>query len=480
MRDHLRLFLNGSPLNVHQEDAFLTLSDFLRKRQRLTGTKVVCAEGDCGSCTVLIGRASGDSIRYRLITSCIVSMSQLDAAHVVTVEGLKDGDELSAIQQAMVSCHGTQCGFCTPGFVVALTQILDGDPDASREKICRGLVGNLCRCTGYDSILHAAESTPRDRLTSLHDRFDTKRILDEMRALARDEVEMSLGARRFYKPVTMAQAIAFRAANPTCGIVSGSTDWGVALNKRALQPPVILILNGLVDQQQVELDRSGRSLRIGGSAVFTDVEAAANQHLPELGRFLQYFGSPPIRNGATLAGNVATGSPIGDSLPCLMVMNAEVELASVRGVRRVNINDFYTGYRTTVMTPDELIAAIQLPLLGENERLKLYKVSKRKDLDIASFGAAIWIKLDGELIEDVRIAFGGVAATIVRMPRVEEHLRGQTPSESLFAHAAAIAWREIKPISDVRGSQQYRCTLAANILRKIYLDLTDAPVAGGV
>jgi xanthine dehydrogenase small subunit len=480
MRDHLRLFLNGHPLDVRGEDAFLTLSDFLRKRQRLTGTKVVCAEGDCGSCSVLIGRASGDTIRYRTITSCIVSMAQLDGAHVVTVEGLKDGDELNPIQQAMVSCHGAQCGFCTPGFVVALSQILDEDPHASREKVCRGLVGNLCRCTGYDSILRAAELTPKDQLTPLHDRFDTKQILDEMRTLATDEVSMSLGEKRFYRPATMAQATAFRAANPTCGIVSGSTDWGVALNKRALQPPVILILNGLVDQQRVELDPAGRSLRIGGSTVFTEVEAAANEHLPELGRFLQWFGSPPIRNGATLAGNVATGSPIGDSLPCLMVMNAEIELASVRGTRRVNINDFYTGYRKTVMTPDELIAAVHLPLLGENERLKLYKVSKRKDLDIASFGAAIWIKLSGDLIEDVRVAFGGVAATIVRMTRVEEHLRGQTMSESLFAHAAAIAWRDIKPLSDVRGSTQYRCTLAANVMRKAFVELTDVPVAGGV
>ncbi len=480
MRDHLRLFLNGSPLDVRGEEAFLTLSDFLRKRQRLTGTKVVCAEGDCGSCSVLVGRPAGETIRYRTLTSCIVSMGQLDGAHVVTVEGLKDGDALNPIQQAMVNCHGTQCGFCTPGFVVALAQILDEDPQASREKVCRGLVGNLCRCTGYDSILRAAETTPRDKLISLQDRFPTSTLLTTMRQCAGEEVGMSFGGKQFYKPVTMAQATAFRAAHPTCGIVGGSTDWGVALNKRALQPPVILILNGLIDQQRVELDAGARSLRIGGSTVFTEVEAAANEHLPELGRFLQYFGSPPIRNGGTLAGNVATGSPIGDSLPCLMVMNAEVELASTRGTRRVNMNQFYTGYRKTVMTADELIAAIHLPLLGENERLKLYKISKRKDLDIASFGAAIWIKLNGEIIEDVRVAFGGVAATIVRITRVEEHLRGQTMSESLFAHAAAIAWRDIKPLSDVRGSTQYRCTLAANLIRKMYLDLTDVPVAGGV
>jgi xanthine dehydrogenase small subunit len=291
---------------------------------------------------------------------------------------------------------------------------------------------------------------------------------------------MSYGEKRFYKPVTMAQAVGFRALNPTCGIVSGSTDWGVALNKRALQPPVTLVLNGLLDQQRVDHDPATHSLRIGGSAVMADLETAAARHLPPLAELLKYFGSPPIKNGATLAGNVATGSPIGDTLPGLMVMNAEVELISPRGSRRVNMNNFYIGYRKSVAEPDELIAAIHLPLLREREQLKLYKVSKRKDLDIASFGAAVWIKLDGETIEDVRIAFGGVAATIVRMPRVEEHLKGQTMSESLFAHAAAIAWRDIKPITDVRGSQQYRCALAANIMRKVYVDLMDAPVAGGV
>ena len=386
MRDFISFFLNGQPVDVRGADAFLTLSDFLRNRRRLTGTKVVCAEGDCGSCSVLVGRPFDDSIRYRAVTSCIISMSQLDATHVITIEGLKDGDALNPIQQAMVDAQGTQCGFCTPGFVVALTQILDDQPNATREQVCRGLVGNLCRCTGYDSILRAAVQAQRQNLVPLSQRFPTTTLLPTMHSAAKDEVDIACAGRHVYKPVTIEHACAFRAANPTCAIVSGSTDWGVMLNKRGKQAPTTLVLNGLRDELNVTLDSQARSLRVGGSAVLTDVESAAKTHLPALGEFLQWFGSPPIRNGATLAGNVATGSPIGDSIPAMFVLNAEIELASTHNSRRVNINHFYTGYRASVMTSDELIGAIHIPLLGNNEHLKLYKISKRKDLDISGLG----------------------------------------------------------------------------------------------
>ena len=470
MRDHVSLHINGQPVEVRGEDAFITLSDLLRKRERLPGTKVVCAEGDCGSCTVLVGRTASAGVKYVAVCSCIQLVHQLDGAHVVTVEGLKDGDELNPLQQSMVACGGAQCGFCTPGFVVALQQLLDDrSTPCTPDRIKRGLVGNLCRCTGYDAIVRAACATDRSTLRSLDERYPID--LPDHSPLTIDA-----GGRRVFKPTTLGDAVAYRAANPTCTVVSGATDVGVLFNKRVRDVPNALQLGGVTELRAITVEGDaihGGWIHVGATATLGELEAVALEHLDEFGRFLSWFGSPQIKAAGTLAGNVATGSPIGDTLPTLHVMNAEIELVGPRGRRRVNVNDYYTGYRQSVIAPDELIAAVHVPLLASDETLKIYKVSKRQDLDISSFSAAIWIKRTGDVIDDVRIAFGGVGPTVLRCQKIEKHLRGQTMTQELFAHSAAIAWREITPISDVRGSKEYRCTLAANILRKAYFDLVD-------
>ena len=476
IRDVLSLFINGRPVDVRGEDAFLTLSDYLRRRQRLVGTKVVCAEGDCGSCTVLVGRPTdAGKVGYVALCSCIHLMHQLDGAHVVTVEGLKDGDALNPIQQSMVACGGAQCGFCTPGFVVALQQLLDDkSTPCSPERIKRGLVGNLCRCTGYDAIVRAACGTDRSQLKSLDERYPAT-IADDLAKAASGPLRVEAGDRAVFKPATLDDAIAYRAAHPTCTIVSGATDVGVLFNKRVRDVVDALQLGGVRELRSIEVDDA--SIHVGATATLGELEAVALEHHEELGRFLSWFGSPQIKAAGTLAGNVATGSPIGDTLPTLHVLNAEVELAGPRGRRRVNINDYYTGYRASVIAADELIVAVHVPRLAAGETLKLYKVSKRQDLDISSFSAAIWIRRTGDVIDDVRIAFGGVGPTVLRCRKVEGHLRGQAMSEELFAHGAAIAWREVTPIGDVRGAKAYRCTLAANILRKVYFELADGYVA---
>jgi xanthine dehydrogenase small subunit len=486
VRDYISLFLNGRPIRVSGDDVFLTLSDFLRKRQRLTGTKVVCAEGDCGSCAAIIGRPDGDGcIRYAAVTSCIQLVFQLDGAHVVTVEGLRDGRELNPVQQSMVACHGAQCGFCTPGFVVSLyDQLQDGRP-ADAETVCRGLVGNLCRCTGYDSITRAALETDRLALKSLDALYPPGPISAALDEAAATEVSIQTPTRKFYKPKDVARACRFRADNPECIVIAGATDMGVVYNKRMRAIDIALSLGGLAELRGAR--READALYIGATEPLTCLERLANEHLPELGDFLAWFGSPLIKNAGTLGGNLVTGSPIGDSLPALMALGAEIDIVGLAGRRRVPIAAFYTGYRKTVLAADELVVGVRIPLPQAGEAFKLYKISRRKDLDISSFSAAIWLKQTNGAIDDVRLAFGGVGPMVLRMKRSEDVLRGKPPTIERFTEAARFAAADVTPISDVRGSERYRRTLAGNILLKFWeevyavdgLEGTETPQTAG-
>jgi xanthine dehydrogenase small subunit len=466
MRNFLQLFINGRCVKVEGDDAFLTLSEYLRRRQRLIGTKVVCAEGDCGSCSVLIGRIEGEQINYASVTSCIQLMFQLDAAHVVTIEGLRDGGELNPIQSAMVKCQGTQCGFCTPGFVVSLYDIMkDGQP-CDAEKVRRGLVGNLCRCTGYDSIVKTALETDREKLKSLDALYPPGNILSVLKSTAAEEVLIETSRKRFYKPVMLEQAIQFRAAHPQAVIISGATDLGVLSNKRVREIVSAMSTSGLPELRAITSDEN--SLYVGACATLSALERAALEYIPELGRFLSWFGSPLIKNAGTLAGNLVTGSPIGDSIPPLTVLEAEIDLAGTAGTRRVPIGKFYTGYRQTVMKPDEIVTGVRIPFVREGEILKLYKISRRLDLDISTFSAAICVQKSDEYIHDIRIAYGGVGPMVMRMNKTEAMLRGREATLENFEQAANVARDEVVPISDVRGSQEYRRMLAGNILLRFW------------
>ena len=474
-RDHVILYVNGQRHEVSGERAFRSLSDFLRYDLGLIGTKVVCAEGDCGSCSVLIGRPSADAqIAYEPVCSCIQFVYQLDCTHIVTIEGLKYDGQLNPIQEAMVTCQGTQCGFCTPGFVVSLCAMFDEGNDApTSDDVRSACVGNLCRCTGYDSIVKAGVSVDRSKLRSLKQLYSPDRIASALHECARDAVIVSSGDRSFCKPTTIHDAASFRAANPSCTIIAGGTDIGVLINKGLREPKTILVLSALDDLRRIEV--ADNTLVAGALASIAQLEEIARDALPEYSAMLKYFGSSQIRNAGTIGGNIANGSSIGDSMPAMFVLNAEVELTGTSGARRVNINEFYTGYRTTVARPDELITRVFIPLPARDEIFKLYKISRRKELDISAFTAAIWIKRNGgEVIDDVRIAFGGVGPTILRLRKTEEFLRGNALTAASVEEAGRIARGEITPITDVRGSKEYRLQLGENIFRKFYVELSEA------
>ncbi|MBA3272850.1 MAG: FAD binding domain-containing protein, partial [Chthoniobacterales bacterium] len=476
-RDYLILYVNGRRLEIRGERAFQSLSDFLRYDLRLTGMKVVCAEGDCASCTVLVGRRSPQgAMVYCTVASCIQFLFQLDGTHIVTIEGLQYDGELNPVQEAMVCEHGAQCGFCTPGFVVSLHAMLENGAERDEAALRRGLVGNLCRCTGYEPILRAGLATDLSRMRRVDELYPPALIAEDFAAHATDAVEITVGAKHFLKPVTIDAATRFRAEHAGCAVVTGGTDYGVQVNKGLRTPEAILstsALPGFFDHAIADGVWS-----IGGGVTLATLEREAARVLPQLAEMLDRFGSIQIRNAGTLAGNIANGSSIGDTLPLLFVLEAEIELAGPSETRRVKINDFFTGYRQNLMRGDELITRVYIPLPSKNDIVRLYKISKRRDLDISSFTAAFCLERTGDSIGNVRIAYGGVGPTVIRLPKTEAMLRGKPLTFDTFAAAADNVREEIAPISDVRGSADYRNLLAANILLKLAADLGFAPEDG--
>jgi xanthine dehydrogenase small subunit len=474
VRDHVLIYVNGRRHEIRGRRAFQSLSDFLRYDLALPGTKVVCAEGDCGSCTVFLGRpnAAGDAIEYRTVCSCIQFLCQLDCTHIVTVEGLKYDGQLNPVQEAMVRCQGSQCGFCTPGFIVSMCAMYERPRNdrATIGDVKAACVGNLCRCTGYEPILRAGTEVDPAMMRPLSALYPPDAILRDFVARASEPVGVREGDRVFFKPTKIEQAARFKGEHADCTVIAGGTDVGVWINKGTRDPKTILSLSALSDLRQIKVD--GGAIAAGALASIAELERTCADALPEYARVLYYFGSPPIKNAGTVGGNVANASPIGDAMPAMYVLNAEIDLTGISGTRRVNINELYTGYKQTVMHPDELITAVRIPLPSTNDIFKLYKISRRKDLDISAFTAAIWMRRDGEIVREARIAYGGVGPNILRLRRTEAFLIGKAITPETIRDAGAIARSEIAPISDVRGSAAYRSQLGENILRKFYAELT--------
>ena len=481
-RDYVTLYVNGRPLKVRGDGAFLPLSEFLRRRQGLTGTKVVCAEGDCGSCAVMIGRVRDGGLVYNSVASCIQIVAQLDGVHVVTVEGLKRGGQLNVIQESLVQCQGTQCGFCTPGFVVSMYDAMrpgqsDGQTPVDAHVLRRALVGNLCRCTGYDSIVKAGLAVDPQELPSPDELYPPEPIVASLSKAATSSVLLTddESERRLFKPTSVEEACGFFADNEGSSVLAGGTDLGVLENKRIQRYVTVVSLADLPELRGVDV--TDKAILIGAGESLTTLERLCQTYLPSFADVLAYFGSPLIKNAGTVAGNLVTASPISDTAPTYYATNATLELVGPAGRRSVTVEDFHTGYRKTQLQAGEIVASLRIPLPKQAQVFKAYKVSRRVDLDIASFGAAFLLTLDGDTITGARIAYGGVAATTLRMRKTEDALVGQPLSLATMQAAAEVAMGEVTPMTDVRGSEAYRRQLAGNILLKLYHDLK--PAGGG-
>lgn len=497
-RSEIIFYLNGQRQTATGDVLHLTLAHWLRKHRSLVGTKVMCNEGDCGACSVLVGRPDATGLthlRYQTIDACIAFLFQLDRCHVVTIEGLTPSPNtngkftcanLTAIQRAMVDCHGSQCGFCTPGFIMTLHGMVTAGQPLDDDTMRYGLSGNLCRCTGYVQILEAGRRAAAEvrnnasQNTRLSDRFDEAAMIADFRFLGSLPVECA-GLHRTLIPQTIQQACQYRAAYPTAMCVAGGTDYGVLRNHNRLTPGDVIYL-GQIDSNScpAQTDRvpslggfqdivvTPSELTIGAGATWSAIEHAVAGFAAEYHHILTRFGSPQIRNMGTIGGNLASGSPIADSVPFHLVLDTELELASSRGRRRVRLEDFYRGYRKTILEPDELIVSVHTRLPAKNEKLRLFKISKRRDMDISTVTFAILANVANDRIVVAKVAVGGVGPQVMRIAAAETFLRGKSWSPETLRGAGRVLRQHVTPWTDVRGGANYRYQLVENLMAKSY------------
>jgi xanthine dehydrogenase small subunit len=470
MRDYILLYINGREHKVSGEKAFVPVTDYLRYDLAMCGTKVVCAEGDCGACTVMLGRLEAEDLVYKPINSCIQYVFQLDCSHLVTVEGLKLNGELNPVQEAMVECHGAQCGFCTPGFVVAMCSMFDDGKAKSACQIKDGLTGNLCRCTGYEAIIKAGLEVDLSAWTPVAKQYPSSEIVKSFKAHLKESISIKFDGKELFVPASLKEACEFRSKNPSTVIVTGGTDVAVNMNKRGLVPDFVMATSNLPGLAEIVSRKDGERtvLEVGARVTLKALEDYIGELSEEFKYIMWVFGSPQIRHAGTLAGNVANASPIADTPPFLFTMDAEIEAAGVHGVRKIKMTEFYLGYKKLALQSDELITKIHVPLPLKSEIVRLFKVSRRQHLDISAFTAAIRLKVERGKIETAAVTYGGVAAVVMRMPKVEQFLIGREFSLETCREAGKLARSEISPLSDVRGSSDYRLALAENIFSKFY------------
>jgi xanthine dehydrogenase small subunit len=445
-----------------------TLLEVLREDLNSTGTKEGCNEGDCGACTVVLAEAVGSRIKYSAVNSCIRLAHSVDGLALWTVEDLAAPDgTLHPAQTAMVRCHGSQCGFCTPGFVMSLfamyqNHVCRGET-ITRELAQEELSGNLCRCTGYRPILDAAEQMAH--LPPMP--VDKTALLKQLKLLAPDQG--SLDTRDSYlSPTTLSDLLAVRATQPQAQLVAGCTDVGLWINKLHRQFDKVIDLTRVRELQRIE--SYPNHIAIGAAVKLSEAFAELAADRPQLRTFASRFAGLPVRNSGTLGGNVANGSPIGDSMPLLIALQANVVLMSVRGHREMPLEQFYTGYRKNVMAADEVLAWIKVPKATAGELLRIYKISKRFEDDISAVCLAVKLQLSGHNITQASIGVGGVAATPARAGKTEALLRGHSWTQATARQACTALRDEFAPISDMRASSSYRTQVLGNLLQRFWLE----------
>ena len=472
----VRFVLDGRIVEAQGERRTTTVLDYLREQLHRTGTKEGCAEGDCGACVVMVGELdeAGTAVKYVPVNACIQLLPSLDGKSLKTVESLKKADgSLHPVQEEMVKCHGSQCGFCTPGIVMSLVNLVQVLPQPSRQQITDSLSGNLCRCTGYKPIIDAAaKACERKSELQIDDRADVPLLKEIARSktptLSLDgeiivqPVVRTRKGNEFVSPATLAEVADYLVKHPTTTLLAGSTEIGLQVNKQFKRPDHIMYLGHVAELRQV--GQTPQAWRIGAAVSLTTVEHLIADAYPDFAEVLRRFGSPPIRSTATLAGNIANGSPIGDSMPCLMALGATLVLRRGDKTRRVALDQFYTGQKRNVLQAGEFIEAIELPKPVAGQVFRAHKVSKRFEQDISATCAAITYTLKGGKLRGVKLAYNGLAPSPCRAPKLEALLEGKAPSEVKAADLDAAIAASFVARDGLRATWAYRALVARNLV----------------
>jgi xanthine dehydrogenase small subunit len=475
VRNEIRFLLGDEERRISDIDPTMTVLNYLRREERLVGTKEGCAEGDCGACTVVLGEVENGETRYRAVNACIQFVPTLDGKQLLTIEHLKSADdEAHPVQRAMVDNHGSQCGFCTPGFVMSMVAVQAEGGTLDRGRIDDALAGNLCRCTGYGPIIDASRAmgpAPRPAGGPL----DKKSVAKRLTALSSEEtVALQTAGTRYYAPRDIAGLNQLLSQHPDACLIAGATDVGLWVTKqhRRLDPVIYL---GAVRELK-NLEEADGILEIGAGVTYEDALEAIAGQAPDLAELIRRIGSRQIRNAGTIGGNIANGSPIGDMPPALIALGASLRLRRGEKVREIPLEDYFIAYGEQDRAPGEFVEAVRVPL-GAAGSLRCHKISKRFDQDISAVLGAFNVKVDDGVVQSARICFGGMAATPKRALACETAITGKPwNQDTLEAGRAALA-TEFQPISDMRASADYRLSVARNLLTKVFIETTEPDTA---
>ena len=476
----ISFLLNDELQQISDAKADTTLLNYLRETQHLCGTKEGCASGDCGACTVVVAElnaavaADNKPLHYRAINSCVSFLSTLQGKQLITVEHLADESGLHPVQQAMVDHHASQCGFCTPGFVMSMFAFYhrdnQGKHPVDREQVDLALSGNLCRCTGYrpiiDATLSACAGEANDQFIALQNK-----TVESLSKISEAPADVLTGINSLFMPGSRKELAAVIRQYPDARLFAGSTDLALEVTQLLKDIPQLISLSHIPELQGLEVNELG--LKVGAALPFSDMEGALLTHFPELEELLWRFASTPIRNQATLGGNVANASPIGDMPPVLLALEAQIHLDNGLARRVIPAKDFFTGYRQTQLATHEWIEAITIPFKPRNSKLRAYKISKRFEDDISAVCAVFMLQIvDGKIVQ-LTNGFGGVAATPASVADLNNHLFGKCwADKATYALGKAILEKAFHPIDDVRASAAYRQKIIVNLWYRFWLETT--------
>ena len=470
--DTIQFIYNNKIFKIKNPNPNQTILDFIRSDLKKTGTKEGCAEGGCGACTIVLGELKNQKLIYKSINSCISFLPIINGKHLILIENLNSDKKLHPIQEAMVKFHGSQCGFCTPGFAMSLFSMYKNYSTINNEVVDEVLSGNLCRCTGYRPIIDAAKSLNKKKDQDKFKKNQSK-IINLLKKIKNTDVEISNRGKKYFAPKTINNLKKLIKKYPNAKILSGGTDLSLEVTKLRKELKTIISLNSIEKLNFIKKSKS--NIEIGATTSLFDFQNFIKKYFLDFYNILKRYGSLQIRNVGTIAGNIATASPIGDTLPLLLTLDAKVIIQGQNKKKIFPLNEFFISYRKTKLKKGEFIYSIKIPI-SKNNVFKAYKISKRFDDDISSVCGSFSFLIRKNKIKKAAIAYGGMSEIPKRAVETERNLINSDFSENTFNRAVYLIDRDFSPIDDMRASRNYRLSVAKNLLIKVFHEINNKKI----